>query len=190
MKSSIRREIKLDLEKALSSASNKQVANQVGSIAQKRILDRTEKGQYLGGAKAKKGYSTKPIMAWKFGATRYNPKDKSITVSGRRVGRVKLSKDDLAWSNKGARLLGGYKKFRELKGLNTNVVNLSFSASMLNSLNFSVKRLKKIGTTITLTVSPSQQEKAYYTNLQREWLNLSDTELDSIAKFIESRFKI
>lgn len=141
MKSSIRSQIIPDLERAFDKVGSRTVAQQVGSLAMKRILERTERGQFLGGKLKDKPYSR------------------------------------------------SYAKYRRKKGRNVSPVTLFFTGAMLGSLQNYINEHRN-GITVTLTVAPRQQMKAFYTDRQREWLGLSDNETEKIIEVIERQFRI
>lgn len=159
------------------------LANQAGALAQSRILDRTQKGQFLGGAAQNKGYSSNPIMAWKLGKTTWNGANGTLRIKKPLVAPVIIDESELRWGKRGAVLLGGYRRFRQLAGLNSGKVDLSFTGRMLNSLQFKTRSLSN-SYRITLSTSRSQSVKAFYTNQAREWLGLSAREIQIVQNFI------
>jgi hypothetical protein len=174
------------LVKAFSTATIEPIVNKAGALAQNRILQRTQKGQFLGGAGQSKPYSSNPIYAWKLGKTTWNSSDKSLRIKKRLVSPVIVDSNELKWTNKGAILLGGYRRFRQLSGLNTTNVDLSFTGRMLSSLQYKTTLFKGFAR-ITLTVPRSQQAKAFYTDRNREWLGLNEREIDQVQKYITNQ---
>ena len=177
---SIRRQIIPDLENAFSNAKLGVSAARVGTAAQSAILERTDKGKFLGGSLSNAGYSTNPISAWKIGDVTYL-KNGSINVKAARIGPVKFASNDIRFGKKGAVILGGYKAFRKASGRESNKVTLLLSGAMLNSLNFAYTIARNVAK-IVIAVAPNQMTKAFFTNEAREWLGLSNPELDKIER--------
>lgn len=174
-----------DISSAISEAIKDINPNRVGGRAFAMIRERTDRGQFLGGLRAGRGYSTRDLSIGKLGNVTYNKKKQSVSIKRVAMAPVRISKEDLKWSNKGGRLVGGYKKFRQLAGRKVDKVDLTLSGRMMNSFRFDVLRARGDVTQIVFGVSPSQDEKAYQTNKQRQWLGLSDAEIDVIEKDIE-----
>ena len=78
-------------------------------------------------------------------------------------------------------ILGGYKAFRKASGRESNKVTLLLSGAMLNSLNFAYTIARNVAK-IVIAVTPDQMNKAFFTNKNREWLGLSNPELDKIER--------
>ena len=159
----------------------------VGPYLVAAINERVTKGVYLGGPKQSMGYSTAPIATSMLGRLiREDPGKYSLDARKGFNKTIKLSPDDLIWSNVDgrnlARLRGGYKKFRELSGRRTDLVDLTFTGSMLASLRHNVRASAGV-VTVTVAVSAMNMHKAYYTDLSREWMGATDKEL----AFIERR---
>lgn len=171
------------LNKAFANATLAPIVNRAGALAQKRILDRTQKGQFLGGAGQSKPYSSNPIYAWKLGKTTWNGTNDTLRIKKRLVAPVIADSNELKWTNRGAILLGGYRRFRQLSGLNTANVDLSFTGRMLSSLQYKVTQFSN-RFRVTLTVPRSQQTKAFYTNRNREWLGLNEKEINQVQNYV------
>ena len=174
------------ISRSISEAIKDIDPNRVGGRAFAMIRERTARGQFLGGSRAGRGYSTRDLSIGKLGDVTYNAESQSVSIKRVAMAPVRISKEDLKWSNKGGRLVGGYKKFRQLAGRKVDKVDLTLSGRMMNSFRFDVERAAGEVTQIVFGVSPSQDEKAFQTNEQRQWLCLSDSEMDVIEKDLES----
>ena len=167
-------EVKQALDNLVSNAKLIRVSEQAGAMSRAIIDQRTRRGEFLGGQFANKGYSTSPMPF------------SDVTR------QIAASEDDTFWITKNGRprkyLKGGYKKFRELTGRRTDAVTLQFSGEMLNSLNPSVDAVSDSQIQVIVTVPAGQMVKAFQTNEQREWLALSDEEVDRVFKMFESGF--
>lgn len=160
-------------------------ANFVSALAIRQMQERTSRGQFLGGKLAEKGYSTNPLPAFYLGDVTYLGGG-AVSVKPARAAAVKFSDSELDWKRSGAMVLGGYKAMREKSGRETSRVTLTYSGAMLNSLRGKVTALANT-VRIAFGVDPDQEEKAYFTNLQREWLSLSDNEQAKIAAELERK---
>lgn len=149
-----------------------QVSEDAGLMARAIIDQRTRRGQFLGGKFANKGYSTAPMP--------FSELTRAVSVG----------EDDVFWITKNGQsrkyLKGGYKKFRELTGRNTGWVNLDFSGEMLNSL-FVSSDYTGMAIRISVTVPSGQMVKAFHTNEQREWLSLSEDEINRVLQYLQGK---
>ena len=140
-------------------------ADAAGAFMRAIVDDRTRNGQFLGGPFALKPYSEAPMPFSE--ATR----------------RLRVSDDETFWITENGRprryLIGGYRRFRELKGRRVDKVELSFTGAMLNSL-FTRVDPTSAGVDIVLTVPASQMRKAFHTHNKRQWLALSEQEADRV----------
>lgn len=145
---------------------------EAGAFARAIIDQRTRRGEFLGGPLANRGYSQTPMP--------FSELTRQVTAG----------RDEVFWATRNGKpvkyLRGGYKRFRELTGRRTDKVELTFSGAMLNSL-FSEAKQSGGQFDITITVPPAQQEKAFHTNNQREWLGLNDSEIERVGQLIERR---
>lgn len=162
----------INLSDVFSTARMAPIIEEAGAFARAMIDQRTRRGEFLGGPLANRGYSQAPMPF------------SEITR------QISPAQDETFWATRNGKpvkyLRGGYKRFRELTGRRTDHVNLTFSGAMLNSLFPTVSQSS--GTfDITITVPPAQQEKAFHTNAQREWLGLTDAELGKLGRLIEQR---
>jgi len=157
------------------------------------INERVTKGVYLGGSRQNLGYSTTPIPTWFLGGLLRELGDKGTKRAYKLNAQEKFNKtitipqNDIFWSSTSsgrstAFLKGGYKHFRKLAGRRDDLVDLTFTGSMLASLRHDVTQQAGV-VQVTVKVSSMNAAKAYYTDRSREWMNLSDKELN----FIESR---
>lgn len=180
---SLQSEISKPIQKAIQLAKVKTATNRLAQQVQSIILKRTEKGEFIGGNLANKTYSNNDLQAWKLGKVTYLKNGKiSIKKSG--VKTVRFNKNDIYYGKKGYVVKGGYRTFRRKSGRNTAKVDLTMTGKMLNSLNYRVQsRRNRIG--IIFGVSASNNLKAFYTNQQREWLGLDNSEQSKIAASIE-----
>lgn len=162
----------LDLTNVFNSAALAPIMEEAGAFARALIDQRTRRGEFLGGPLANRGYSQTPMP--------FSELTRQITAS----------EEETFWATRNGKpvkyLRGGYKRFRELTGRRTDKVELTFSGAMLNSL-FSEVKQSGGQFDITITVPPAQQEKAFHTNNQREWLGLNDSEIERVGQLIERR---
>ena len=176
-----------EISNPLKNAVNDQIAREVGDVAQFIIQERTSQGKFLGGPLANKGYSTNPIMAFKLGDVTYDGGG-GITVKNEVAGGpVSYGPDELDWGKKGAIALGGYKRFRQKIGRETSKVTLTLSGAMFVGFNYVVRKAAN-SVRIVFGVKPADNAKAFFTNQQRRWLGLSNSEARQIAKLIEDKF--
>jgi len=138
MKSSIRRQITSKLAQGVQKIPEKTLARQIGSLAQKRIVERTEQGKFLGGRLANTGYSK------------------------------------------------GYARFRLANKRRIDKVTLLYTGRMLGGLGNYLKQNKN-SISITIRVLPMDQAKANYTHSERNWLAMSNSEIDTLFNYIENR---
>lgn len=162
----------LELTEVFNSAALAPIMEEAGAFARALIDQRTRRGEFLGGPLANRGYSQTPMP--------FSELTRQITAG----------QDEVFWATRNGEsvkyLRGGYKRFRELTGRRTDKVELTFSGAMLNSLYSEVNQSGG-QFDITITVPPSQQEKAFHTNNQREWMGLNDSEIERVGRLIERR---
>lgn len=183
----------LEIQGFLQGAKMLQFAETfVGPYIVAAINERVTKGVYLGGTRQNMGYSTAPIPTWFLGGLiREMGQSKSKAAYGLNAQEkfnktIKIPYNDITWAtSKSGRttayLKGGYSHFRTLAGRRSDIVDLTFTGSMLASLTHDTSEQSGV-VSITVRVSSMNAKKAYYTNKAREWMNVSATELAFIEK--------
>ena len=165
--------VKEALENLVNNAKLIQTAEEAGAMSRGIIDQRTRRGEFLGGEFANKGYSTAPMPFSEL------------------TRQISAGEDDTFWITKNGMarkyLKGGYKRFRELTGRRTDAVDLQFSGAMLNSLSPTVDAVSDERIQVIITVPSGQMVKAFQTNEKRQWLALSDEEVDRVFRLFEKR---
>lgn len=161
----------------------------IGPKVEKDILAHAQQGNYLGGNYANKGYSEATLPAFFFGDLQKSGGSWKIQSSKFNT-TVNPNSSQLIWRHAGkdpskatAFLIGGYAEFRRLAGRSTSFVNLTFTGRMLSSVSYKV-RTKPNGVEISVGAGSGEQDKAYYTDKQREWLGLTALEELSARKTV------
>ena len=166
-------DVKRALDNLVNNAKLIQTAEEAGAMSRGIIDQRTRRGEFLGGEFANKGYSTAPMPFSEL------------------TRQIKVSDEDVEWITKNGKpvklLKDGYKKFRELLDKRTDFVNLQFSGNMLNSLSPTVDAVTDSQIQVIITVPSGQMVKAFQTNQKRQWLALSDDEVDRVFRLFEKR---
>ena len=166
-------DVKQALENLVANEKMLQAIEETGSMSIALINDRTQKGEFLGGAFANKGYSETTLPFFFFS------KD------------IQAAEDDIEWrkvKGKSVKYLkGGYKKYRELRGKQVATVNHELDGKMMNSLFAQVDIVSDAQFKVIVTVPGAEMLKAYYTNEKRQWLALSDDEVDRVFRLFEKR---
>ena len=184
---SVTQVITSELEQAFSDTVIENLARRVVSpTVIRRINERVERADFLGGDLANKGYSEALIPAYFLGNLQKNGgfwqlqnTELNITVD---------PAENLIWRGGGdggvrAYLEGGYKKFRELAGRRTDRVRLQFTGTMMRGLD---SRIELVSGRVTVKTGVYNERSAVsgYLNARREFLALSDPELDQLDRSI------
>lgn len=177
------------LEAGFSQAALGSLARrEIGPMSVAMITEHAQRGEFASGKYAGRGYSTSTLPAFFLGdleksasdGWRINSVEANVTVSPR---------DKLVWrtaesGRKVAYLVGGYKEFRRLAGRSVGFVNLTFTGRMLQSVRDVIDPVSD-GVQIRIGGSGGQQDKVGYTDEQREWLYLSNSEMERIDMAVE-----
>lgn len=163
----------------------KLIRNDLAPLSVMLVNEHVAQGRFMDGDYKDKGYSETTLPAFFLG-------DLEKSGDEWRIKNVELNKtispgDDLVWrwnqdkSKATAYLVGGYKKFRQLAGRDTSVVNLTFTGRMMNSVRgFPV--ISGDTYRVEVRATGGNQDKAYWTDRQREWLVLFPDELETLSK--------
>lgn len=174
-------------ERALSENAMRDLFDSdVGPLVIATIDQRTRRGEFLGGDKKDKPYSDKPIPAFYLG--RLERKGSSYSLrSDKQNTTASVPLEDVFWRVVNGRRMAffdkGYAGWRVATGRGLKV-DLTFTGMMLNSMHHKILSISGNEIHIGIEFSPEQDQKAYYVNLQREFVGLSPEEHESISQYL------
>jgi hypothetical protein len=186
------------------------IANEFASELHSIIIARLDKGEYIGGIWKSKPYSENPIKAYKLGWAVVSGEgmQKSLTIDG-----VQIDRDDWVWGDYDKEKAGvdfstlsgynfrdshhkplpvflpGYLGWRQdYNGLG-NVVDLQFTNEMVDGFSVDVSRSRgsnQFGGRYEFDFfAYDKTEEAEYTDEFREWMSVTDEELERAMEILD-----
>lgn len=186
----------LNLKTLIDMDGLRQLSTQTGFMGEMFIRSHSEDAKYLGGTHQHRGYSTTALPIFFFGASNYVPKTQNVRLNAPKfnISNLLIKKEDVFWIKRKdgssvAYLKDGYSTFLKYArpGKNLNKVDHTFTGQMLNALthDFTITTKKA---EIRFFVRSPHHEKAYYTNLIRQWMGFFDEEIDQIKKMASDKY--
>lgn len=176
------------------STLNRLIRDEIGALTVALVNKHVEAGRFMSGEYANKGYSEATLPAFFLGDIQKAGDDWQIR--SKQFNVTVDPKDKFIWRWNDAKdqptayLVGGYKEFRRLAGRDNSIVNLTFTGRMMNSVDFRPV-ISRNTFRVEVGAFGGNQDKAYYTDKQREWLVLFGDEQEKIKreaeKFITKR---
>lgn len=163
------------------------------------VTENAQAGRFIGGPLKNKPYSGGTLPAFFLGKLQKSGDDWQIQPRDSAVRTVNPG-DALIWRHVGgigggnnsnratAFLIGGYKKFRELTGRSTSVVNLTMTGRMLGSVRSKAFPTGE-GVRIETGATGGQEDKARWTDAKREWLGLPQSDLNNVSGILTDRIE-
>lgn len=163
------------------------------------VTENAQAGRFIGGVWKDKPYSGKLLPAFYFGKLRksgdawqISPQDSGVRNVSPGSALIWRHVAGLGGGNNSNRatafLIGGYKKFRELTGRSTSVVNLTMTGRMLGSVRSNAFPTGE-GVMIETGATGGQQDKARWTDAKREWLGLPQSDTNAIIKMLSGQIE-
>lgn len=181
---------RFSLTKLIQNPDLKGLLEEAGRKGEALIQMHNIEGRYLSGDYMNKGYSTKTLPVFYFGSATLVERTGNLKLSSpeKNISNIIIKKDDIEWrkskeGNSVAYLRGGYATFLKYTrpGKNLSKVDHTFTGQMLAALTHDVT-IHSDGGTVEFFVRPPHDDKAYYTNLKREWMGFFDEEIQMIAE--------
>jgi len=173
------------------AAINRLIRDEVGALTVALINQHVAAGRFMNNPdssndRSSEGYSTATLPAFFLGDIQKAGEDWQIRSTQFNV-TVNPNDDQFIWrwnqkqQKSVGYLVGGYKAFKELAGRSTSIVNLTFTGRMMNSVNYRPV-ISNNSFRVEVGATGGNEDKAYYTDRQREWLVLFGDEQEKIIR--------
>lgn len=186
----------LSIRQLISNPDLRGLAEETGAMGEAFLQMHNIQSKFLGGEYANKPYSRTNLPLFFFGEAVLVERTGNMRLSNPelQITNLLIRAQDIDWftTREGKKmpfLKGGYSTFLKYArpGKNLNKVNHEFSGAMLRNLTHDMV-FETNGATIRWYVRPPHDRKAYYTNLQREWMGFFQEEVDQIAQMAARKF--
>lgn len=181
---------RFQLTKLIQNPDLKGLLEESGAKGESLIQMHNLQGRYLSGDYMNKGYSTTTLPVFYFGSATLVERTGNLKLSSpeKNISNIIIKKDDIEWKKskegkKVAYLRGGYATFLKYTrpGKNLSKVDHTFTGQMLNALTHDIA-INSDGGSVEFYVRSPHEDKAYYTNLRREWMGFFDDEIQMLAE--------
>lgn len=177
------------LDGLAKEADLKGLVEDTGLRGEEMIDSHNREGKYFGGAYRDRPYSRTDLPLFFIGSFDRAPNGDYNVKSPRQNSSARIRSNDVRWTTsstgrKTAWLRGGYSTWLRYTrpGKSLNKVDHQYTGAMLRNLTHDT-RITPNRASIRWYVRSPHDKKAYYTHLRRNWMGLTEDEIQDIKTF-------